>query len=241
MNAVHCDRRLKIVLLNNIKDDNYYDVVETLKKLREKRYLTSYESYMLIIAEAIIKVKDTGTIPVPTINFTEDLYEALVNNNFSLAYEINMEFIEHIDGDANEDAFNLMLTYLNELINSIKIRLDDAKVDVHSSDVYGEDDDVAKVIKEAEEMAYFVFESGDSIDVAKKKFGLTSEAVLLIKLIYIRDCYLSGTDEDVAKGDAMMMEVEEILAKSDLIIGVINRIKSFRKIDGVKRVLKNNQ
>lgn len=80
-------------------------------------------------------------------------------------------------------------------------------------------------LKEAEEFAYYIKQLSIPFNMAIKKYGVISEQILLIKLIYARDYYLAG---EVELGDKLLQEVETSFNITDKITNILNELKTKR-------------
>lgn len=211
-------------LMDLIKKSQYKEIILVLKDRQDIRYLSLIESYILIVAETIVEILETGKLPIPTIGNTSDMYKALVGKNFKVALELNTKFIEETNKNINEDIFNLLLVKLNGYISELK--------DNSEQFVAFEDN---KAINDAMEMAYYIKMEEISLNEAIKSLGLKKELVLLIKLIYARDYYMEGK---ILEGDLLVKEVEDSLDKSYEVLSFIEEVKSYRDSDNKDGVLK---
>lgn len=249
--AIDCEKKFKSDLLRFAKNRQYDEIVSSLRNRKQQRYLTNYETYILLTAEAILKVIQTKTIPIPTINSTLDMYEALIGNNFKLALELNKEFIDYARSDNREDIINVLLIDLNMMISELKEDYDSVEArtksdglgtnnGLESSSLQSDDvqkmSDLDKDILDAQELASYIVSENMTLDVARRRLGLNLDTVLLIKLIRVRDCYISGNEENILEGDFILQEVEACEDKSEKVLKFLEEVKSYKTVP-YKKVL----
>jgi len=204
-----------------------------LNNKNKLRRLGNLEKNILLIAETILEVLNTKEAPIKTICYTDDMYEALLGNNFSLALELNCEFIEQTNGVYEEDTVNILLNKLNSLISKYDNNyFSDNNVFDEIEDIYIEDDNEEivvdesvlfdKYIFEVEEFAHYILNDNISLEDARIKHGLLPEVVLLIKLIYARDYY--GVSK-YADGDKLIDEVMKSSFVTPRVLYFINYLK----------------
>lgn len=238
--VVEHENKFKENLISLCKNEQYEEIINILKDRQKLRYLSNMEMCVLIIVEAIVKLKQTNVIPKLGINNTGDMYEALVGNNFKLALQISDGFIEYAKLNRDEDIINLLLVKINELIMNIKIGY--SAYDVYSLDneLFQDDDEFRKVVEDAENFAYYISDSGMTVEEANKKMLFNSETLLLIKLVFARDyIYMAKdvNDEFYVKGNSLLQEVEDSsVVKSNNVICLLNSIKVIRDSIGVREV-----
>lgn len=215
--VIGCEKKKKNYLLGLAKEKKYEEISKFLNKRRELRHLGNYDAYTLVVVEAILELEKTGIIPSSTIDDTIDIYQALSGKNYQLALKINNEFMDSVNGDKSNDIVNMLLVDLNNMILDMKSYSDTSVV---SEEVQSFEED--KFIKEIEEFAYCLVVDGISIDQAGIKYGLMSDWILLIKLIYARDYYIEGNYE---AGDKLVYEVEISNNKTNQVLSFLNKVK----------------
>ena len=129
-----CDEFLKTLILRVIKasenfkekllelahNKQYNAILSFLSSKASKRYLSNEEVYTKLIAEAILEIQTTGIIPIPTIYYTDYIYEAIIGDNFKLALELEKNFINSNKKDKNADVVYFLLLEINKLILEIQ-------------------------------------------------------------------------------------------------------------------------
>lgn len=151
----------------NIQNKNYERIVDILRKVQVKRKLTYIETYIILIADAIVKVKETGIIPtIYKVNCNE-LFDLLVSNNFKKAFK---------EGSKRNELIHSLLVELNNLIEAIE----------KSNNI---DPDVAydNAIESAEGYIWQIKQKNMSIEDGISYYRLNFEASLLIRIINARD------------------------------------------------------
>lgn len=243
--AIGCEKAFKKNLITQAQNKQYYDIVEALRERKRKRYLTNHEMYVLLISEELVRTQEMRTLPISTINYTLDLYEAISRKNYKIALEINTEFLEGIHANKEEDIINILLIDLNNLIQELKEEYDleqsiSDNIVIEDELIIEEnsinDEKLAKEIKIAEELAYYIKSINMPIMVARKKYSLHLDSVSLIKLVYARDCYIeanSSKDPELkslkySEGDKILYEVENSKITSSTVLDFIEIVKKYK-------------
>lgn len=233
------EREFKSDILNSVKTKEYSKVIGILKDRQQRRNLSIFEKYVLLITEAIVNLQNTRTVPIKTVYTTDDFYQALVGNNFKLALAINEEFMNRTKGDKENDAINILLLEINKLIINLKCEsglpgASDNKLEELWLQYDFELDKIAKDISMAEEIAYYISSeiSNDNVMIedAIKKIGLRPEISLMVKLVYARDYYIEATEEKILMGDSLLQEVERNEVKSVKVLQFLNLVKEYRDV-----------
>lgn len=244
--AIDNEKNIKEQLELLVKKNQYQELLTILNELQQRRILNYYMDVIYLLTQKIIEISETRIIPVIKEAKTNDLYQAVLNNNFSLAKQINDLKInssrakllndKNINKDPKETKIiDKLLVKIDSLIKEIKeSELSSPNETVESSnqsslvqvklneEKYDYDD---KEMKSLEELAYYLKELKFSFDLSCKKIGLLPEQILLVKLIYARDYYLEGETE---LGDKLLHEVEISLNITKKVTNMLNELKTKR-------------
>ena len=243
-NAIDNEKNIKEHLELLVKNGQYKELLLTLTEL-QRRTLNYYMDVIYLLTQKIIEISETRIIPVINEVKTNDLYQAVLNNNFSLAKQINdlkinssrMRLLndKNINKDPKETKIiDKLLVKIDILIKEIKeSELSSSNKTVETSnqslaqvkptkEIYDYDD---KEMKSLEELAQYLKEIKFPFDLSCKKIGLLPEQILLVKLIYARDYYLEGETE---LGDKLLHEVELSFNITNRVINMLNEIKAKR-------------
>lgn len=243
--AIDNEKNIKEQLELLVKHNQYQELLSILNEL-QRRTLNYYMDVIYLLTQKIIEISETRIIPVIKESKTNDLYQAVLNNNFSLAKQINDLKInssrvkllndKNINKDPKETKIiDKLLVKIDSLIKEIKeSELSSPNETVESSnqsslvqvklneEKYDYDD---KEMKSLEELAYYLKELKFPFDLSCKKIGLLPEQILLVKLIYARDYYLEGETE---LGDKLLHEVEISLNITNKVTNMLNELKTKR-------------
>ncbi len=114
-------------ILQLIDNKKYEQIVELINERKTYNNRSVGEYYIVYLAESIIEIKNTGIIPEPEVNETDDLYIAIDGQNYELA--------QKLDERHREECYNRniimtrLLQDINQLINSIKQEQKDDDID----------------------------------------------------------------------------------------------------------------
>ena len=114
--AIVAERNFKGYLLELARNEEYEKIITILCKREEQKNLSKLENYIMIVCESIIEMINTGKNPIITVNNTENMYDALLGNNFEIAYKLNKEFLLRDGCDPNNDIVTVLLLKINEMI-----------------------------------------------------------------------------------------------------------------------------
>lgn len=209
-------------LLNLAKDRDYEEIIKILENKSKTIYLSSYETYTLMLAREILNISKTRKIPQATVFETKEFYESLKGNNFYLAEKLNNEHAKEKNLRKSRDAVSVLLTRINELILDIEI---EELITSNNKPNKQENLNLIKDIQDAEDLAYYIQSEGMTLEVATKRLGLMPEQVLLIKLIYARDYYI---EEMYLIGDKLLKEVEKNKNKTSKVVALLKEIRKNR-------------
>ena len=215
--VVEKEKERKLELLELAKGGKYQEIVYRLKIISQTRYLSNHETYMVMISSAIINLLDTGLIPIPTIENTQCLYNALLGNNYALAKTINDKYTIQSHPPLDFQIIEVLLRDLNNLMNKIaKEEAERKEKTILIKDYF----------KSIEDIAYYIQGENIELEAAIKKFNLTSEDLLIIKLVYARSYY---AEEMYLLGDALVNEVEKHQDKTTRVIKLLNEVRTNKK------------
>lgn len=181
--VVESEKRYNNKLLALIKEERYEEIVNILESRSKLMGLSKTEENTLIVVKSIIKIKSTNIVPITSNESFDTLQDILSNNNFELAYSLVATYLEENKINKNSNILYLVLVNINSLIYNLK----------------------NKKIYDIEDLAYFIKNENISLEEALKKYSLTQESLLLIKLIYVRDYYI---ESKYLEGDTLLKEVE---------------------------------
>lgn len=134
--VINREQKFKQVLYYNIKDKNYSLVLEYLKNKsyvlsKEKqetiinsedilKYLSQQEVRIYLVTKKLIEIKETGIIPKIKNQYSNNINEAINNNNFKYARTINNSFLKRLNINPETDLLYLLLEDINNIIMNIK-------------------------------------------------------------------------------------------------------------------------
>ena len=240
--AIGIDRRIKSNLLYQVKHEQYHEIISTLKNIKEQRQLSKIESSVLKLSEEIVNIMENKTIPTLKDTHTGDIYEAIENNNFKLAQELNKQFLEYTNINNLDNIIYILLIKLNHLIEE-QIKENESQnlgsvtegtinndiPETKNDDVQESNKEVQPSqedeLKEIEDLAYYISSQNISLYTAKKRLGIFPEQLLLIKLVYARDYYIESNYE---LGDKLLKEVELSFNVTPKVIKILQKIKQER-------------
>lgn len=219
------ERKFKENLTTLIKEENYEKIIEELNKKLKYSHLSKIETYIYLIAKAIIEIKRTNLIPVKSDNKSNDMYNVLLTNDFKKALEINEHFLDLKHENKSKDLVHIMLIKLNKLIDEINVKetnkieesIEVSEIEITKTDIFDN-----QKVKDAEEMANYLRSLNLSLEETLKKYGFLGEQALLIKLIYVRDYYIEG---QFILGDKLLKEIDNSIQKTELVETLLNEIK----------------
>lgn len=107
-------------IIYNIRQKNYEYVYETIFKRNSRTICTKLESYELVLVEKIMHLVNTGIIPKIKSTGSTTVFEAIENNDFDRAMEIEEEFAIINKKVKEASIFNYLLEELYNLISEIK-------------------------------------------------------------------------------------------------------------------------
>ena len=180
--VIDAENKKREALLNLIKEEKYKEIVSILETRSNLMGLIMTDENILLVLKALIKMNETNEIPFVKEGST-NISEAVSNNDFELAYKLDVAFLSEHRTNKEDNIFYIALLKINNKICDLRNQ--------KNSDM--------------EELAYFIKESGLSLKEAIKKYSLTTKSLLLIKLIYVRDYYIEGM---YLEGDTLLKEVE---------------------------------
>ena len=233
-NIIEHEKQFRQTLAYLINTEQYKELDIILTERSQEMMQSTLEKNILLIINAINNILTTKAIPLPESNDANTVYEALTINNFKLALELNLKFLEEKGENPKTDLINILLVKLNKLIEQ---QDKDNRLNVIIDKETTEQEE-----KTLEDLAYYISNQNMSIDMAIKQFGILPEQALLIKLIYARDCYIDG---DYENGDKFLEEVEKSLFLTSKVIASLKEVKTnrnnYHKQENVKRRAKQKE
>ena len=217
--AADWTKRFKDKIFYLIQSEGYEQIISMLLEQQKQRRLSELETNILLLTDAIDKISKTEVIPTPTIEYTNNMQEAILGNNFALAQRISEDFIEYIQANRETNSVYVLLTKINNLILALQEK---QALEAEERRVLEQRE---KELSEIEELADFIRSQNMSIDLAIKKNGLFHEHALLVKLIYARDCYKMLNYEN---GDKYLQEVELDNNKTPNVITLLEEVRVIR-------------
>lgn len=227
IHAIETETKLKETLLTLTKQQKYEEIYEILNTLKSQRYLSDIELAILQITEGIINLTKFEMFPEPKRIEATNIYEAIKNSDYKQAAEINKEFLDYTQQDSSNNIIYLLLTSINKLIE-IKLeeyqnyQLISSPKETWNQNKESTKDENDEILKEVEDIAYYIAEQKITLDTARKRIGIIPEQMLLIKLVYTRDYYAS---EMYLEGDALIKEVEQSNNLTPRVIKILQKIK----------------
>lgn len=200
-------------ILNFAKTKRYHVIMSYISNKHKKRYLNNKDVYIYILASSINQIITTQEIPEITTFKTKNIYEALKGNNFYLARVINNKTLRKETKSLENKIIKILLDDINQLIYNLKkeqTKINNGKENSNT----------------LEDLAHYLYTENIPLMVAKEKYNLTDEQILLIKLIYAINYY---KEEMYLFGDTLLKKVEKSENKTKIIINKINEIKENKK------------
>lgn len=112
--------RLKEHITILSKEKKYEDIVDYLESIQKRRYLNNTNKHYLFLSQELLEMKKTRRVPNPVDFPTESLFIAINSKNFQLALSIQDAYIQKKGILPEEDAFHILLTAVNNMIQEIK-------------------------------------------------------------------------------------------------------------------------
>lgn len=245
-NVIDSEKKFKEHLEELVKHNQYQELLSILEELQQRRRISYYMNVIYQLTKKIIDISETRIIPEVSKGKTNDLYQAILKNNFSLAKQlndlkINSSYSKPID-EKNINKYlketkiiDKLLTKIDNLIKEIKeSKLSSKGVAVETSnssllaqvksteEKYDYDD---KEMKSLEELAYYLKDLKFPFELSCKKIGLIPEQIVFVKLIYVRDYYTEG---NFCEGDKIINEIESSFILSKRAVYYLNIVKANR-------------
>lgn len=218
INAINLNKTFKFNLKRAIKNKNYNKIIYMLEKKDTKQNLSSMEINILLVTRAILDIINNNEIPLVDTTDTNDLFKAIIQNNFKLARDINIAFLERTEHNVDDDLLNILLNDIINKIASFKV-IEENKEEV---EVITRVKDRKENLTEDEELAYYIKEMNYTLDGFSKSVGLLPEQICIIKLIYARDYFIDG---DYENGNKLLSEVEDSKIYCDKIFELYDQIR----------------
>lgn len=110
------EKEYKSKLTYLAEEEAYQTIINRLSEREKERKLTNREKQMMFICETIIDIIDNKNIPIPSIEKTDNLNDAIIGNNFNLA----MNLIKKEPKTKENHPISILLIKANEIIDIIK-------------------------------------------------------------------------------------------------------------------------
>lgn len=121
VHVLEYEKKFKANLFDLANDGEFKKIILILKNRERQRNLSKLETYILIICEAIVNIKNIGIVPEIIVEDTDNMYEALMGYNFELALRLNNGFLQYTGDNPSNDIINILLVKINGLINDTKL------------------------------------------------------------------------------------------------------------------------
>lgn len=120
LKVIQADEQFKQKLLELAQNKQYNAILSFIESKTSKRYLSNEETYIKIITETILEIQKTHVIPIPTVYYTDHIYDAIIGNNFKLALELEKRFVRTNSKNRNDDVVYFLLLEINKIILEIQ-------------------------------------------------------------------------------------------------------------------------
>ena len=130
--AVEVQNNDKKKILELLYDKNYKGIVRYLRNNEKYRNLSKNDKYILLIAEEILKVVETGVIPEQSNLDTNRLFDAIDGRNYTLALILSEKYSKKNNISFKDNTIYLLLNDLCEIISKIEEELRCSSIDVKS-------------------------------------------------------------------------------------------------------------
>ena len=251
-----------IKFLENIDESRKQKLIQTAKKIPELSLIVPrYKGGKTILRSIDVSYKFSHSK-----DLREKALNAYINGDYKLTTLIYSKIIQTEDYIEADICGMLGLTYLHLLdieraIHYMKISIEldrghkENKIDYKTLIKYLEEP-ITEITKEKishivnkydaklaeydfskeEELAYYITSENMTLINAKEKLNLTDEQILLIKLIYARDCY---SEEDYSQGDNLVKEVANNKNNSLVVVSLLTKVRrnrnSYKNLIDIKR------
>lgn len=229
--AINLNNNFKSKIRTSAINKKYKRILELLEAKSKNQTLGNMEINILLVTKSILEIINTNKIPPIFINKTIYLYEAINNNNFKLAKQLNIAFLEKTNQNKEEDILNILLNDIIYLIEEIEKQ---NKEKVGKTNITIKNNSLSP----DEELAYYIKEDNLPFKETIKKLGILPEQATIIKLIYARDYFYEGNYEE---GNKIIKEVEKTPITSNKIIELLNEIKTILSKEQVPSKTKNKE
>lgn len=119
--AVKVETVSKDNLLILSQNKKHKEIINYLEKKQKRNNLSLTDSYILKLAKIIIKLQETKQIPNKTISESEDLFDAIDGNNFTLALSLNESYLKKYHMNNSNNVIYLLLTNICDIIKNIDL------------------------------------------------------------------------------------------------------------------------
>lgn len=97
------------IVIKFIQEEKYEEIIKYLELLQERRNLSHYEEYTLILAQNLLNIIETSEIPNIDVPTTKKLKRAIYGKNYKLAFRLSIDYINESDLDMNNNAVYVLL------------------------------------------------------------------------------------------------------------------------------------
>lgn len=246
-----------IIILKKIKPERIDKLFEVIDKYDDiVGYIINFEGNRHVVLRYYVPSKETLKNASKTIR---EVNQAYSNNDYKLCIEKFTELIKGIPNPKSSIYGKLGMSYLRtnkkntaidfliiaseqakteknqidytDLIYALKgqIKEEDTKISVEVKESEFEEDNINNYygIDDFDDVNKYIHLSGLDVETACKSLNKTPEQTDIIKLIYARQYYIQG---DIDRGDLFIKSVENSKEKTDLVIKLLDKIRTNKKI-----------
>lgn len=135
-----------------LKSKKYDEAIIIMKEKEKLEGLKTIEIYIMKLINKLLDIEKNGIIPEINLTETDNIFTAIDENNFELAYKLNQEYLDKFKIDSKNNIINILLTEICLLINKNKKKiLEKTKVsltDIINNLLKNDIDNAYKIIEE---------------------------------------------------------------------------------------------
>lgn len=120
LQAIEEDNQKKNSLLELAKNKKYVEIISFLELKEQNHNLSISDSYILLLAKAIVNINKTQNIPTQQTMEVDNLFDAIKTNNYEKALELNKKYNETNNINNEENIMNLLLSEICDIKKEIK-------------------------------------------------------------------------------------------------------------------------
>ena len=120
IDAIEKEKIYSEELLKLIKNKQYQESITILKEKEQSQNLSIIEQYIVKLSKTILYIKKNKEIPSKIIEETENIYNAIDGNNYSLALDLSISNSKKYNLDNNNNIMYLLLTEISNLIKELE-------------------------------------------------------------------------------------------------------------------------